>query len=90
MLKQYYKQYYKPHKPRARYWALLGLVIMVIGVVFYYIHAPLITYESDLIRSIQGSSAIVGMGFACLIISMTISTLEDRIKMLEKALNEQP
>lgn len=83
------KQHYKPLKSRARFLAVLALVLMVVGVISYYISAPLMIYESDITRLIQGCSAVVGMGFAALLLSGEISILEDKIKVLEKNLNKK-
>ncbi|MCL5876504.1 MAG: hypothetical protein M1540_01670 [Candidatus Bathyarchaeota archaeon] len=77
------------YRPRASFLTLDGIIVMVVGVLAYFVGEPFRGSLWDETRAVIASSFIFGMGLAMFFLSATISQLEGRIQMLEKRLEQE-
>ena len=66
------------YKPRAGFLALAGIIIMAIGILFYYLEDPTL-FPSGVVSH----SGAFGFGAAVLTVSLLFSRLEGKIQRLE-------
>jgi membrane-bound ClpP family serine protease len=78
------------YKPLAGFFTLGGILVMVVGILVYFVGNPFKVSLWDETRALIGCSFIFGMGLAMFLLSATISRLEGKIQRLEKLLEQNP